>query len=232
MAAMASRTMSGSRPAVFTPGLIARWTKRSPLPSVVRSSWVQSSPALAAKPSSALVGSPLASSAMLRYGPSTSDFCSGCSTATPGSSTARRRGVYSGLASPRWKSMPRFSSAPSTPSKKACASPGSALTGSSSVPSSISRDFCSLMLCNLVSCLSRFEAVGRARGLPPSALRAPSPAGGGRTCVMESGFSVRESPVSRVARGRPRRPPGPACARAGCSAGVRSPRSRGGRPAG
>ena len=56
-----------------------------------------------------------------------------------------RRGVYSGLASPRSKPMPRFSSAPTMPSKKAWARPGSALTGSSSVPSSTSRGFCSLM---------------------------------------------------------------------------------------
>src|SRR3546814_19535202 len=36
--------------------------------------------------------------------------------------------------------MPRLPSASTTPSNSACASPGSALTGSSSVPSSMSRD--------------------------------------------------------------------------------------------
>ena len=77
--AIASRTISGSRSAVFAPGLPARCTKRSPLASVVRSSCDQSTPALAAKPCSARVGWPSASSAMLRYGPSTSELCSGCS---------------------------------------------------------------------------------------------------------------------------------------------------------
>ena len=145
MAAIASRRISGSSAAVCAPGVTARCTKRSPLASLVRSSAVQSIPALAAKPASALVGLPSASSAMLRYGPSTSERCSGCSVATPGSSTARRRGVDSGLASPRVTATPRFSSPASTPSKKACARPGSALTGSSSVPSSISRGSCSLI---------------------------------------------------------------------------------------
>src|SRR3546814_10528963 len=60
--------------------------------------------------------------------------------ATDGSSTASRRGEWSGFASPRSTSMPRFPSASTTPSNSACASPGSALTGSSSVPSSMSRD--------------------------------------------------------------------------------------------
>src|SRR5690606_36108664 len=118
---------------------------RSPLASLVRSSVVHSTPALAAKPSSARVGLPSASRAMFRYGPSTSERCSGCSVPTPGSSTASRRGVYSGRAPVASTATPRFCSAATTPSKKACARPGSALTGSSSVPSSISRGSCVLM---------------------------------------------------------------------------------------
>ena len=139
MPAMASRRISGSSAAVRAPGVTARCTKRSPLLSLVFSSAVQSIPALAAKPCSALVGWPSASSAMFRYGPSTSLCCSGCSRPTPGSSTARRRGVDSGRASPSSSSTPRLRRPSTTPSKKAWARPGSALTGNSSVPSSISR---------------------------------------------------------------------------------------------
>src|SRR5690606_27888827 len=139
MAAMASATISGSSAAVAAPGLTERCTKRSPLASLTRSSAVHSTPCLAAKPSSARVGLPSPSRATFTYGPSTSARCSGCSVATFGSSTARRRGVYSGRASPASKAMPRLARAAVTPSKKARARPGRALTGSSSVPSSISR---------------------------------------------------------------------------------------------
>src|SRR5690606_17334029 len=142
---MASLTTSGSSSAVRAPGFTERCTKRSPLAALVRSSAVHSTPAWAAKPSRARVGLPSVSSAMFTSGPSTSECCSGCSTATPGSRTARRRGVYSGRAPVVSTATPRFCSAATTPSKKACARPGSALTGSSSVPSSISRGSCLLM---------------------------------------------------------------------------------------
>ncbi len=56
IAAMASRTISGSSVAVFAPGVTERSTKRSPLASVVRSSAVQSSPCFFANPTSAGVG--------------------------------------------------------------------------------------------------------------------------------------------------------------------------------
>ena len=57
---------------------------------------------------------------------------------TPGSSTANRRGVYSGFASPRSKAMPRLARPSTRLSNNACARPGNALTGNSSVPSSTS----------------------------------------------------------------------------------------------
>jgi hypothetical protein len=138
IAAIASRRISGSRLAVLAPGVTARCTKRSPLLSVVFSSAVQSIPALAAKP--CRLG-------RLAFGVQRDVQVRAQHFAvllrlfqpTPGSSTARRRGVDSGRASPSSSATPRLRRPSTTPSKNAWARPGSALTGSSSVPSSISR---------------------------------------------------------------------------------------------
>ncbi len=119
-------------------------TKRSPLASVVRSSCVHSTPAFCAKPSSARVGAPLASSAMLTYGPSTSDFC-------PAAFPPRRQrhGEPTRRVRAAWHRCVECDAAlfqPATRRRRdACARPGNALTGSSSVPSSISSGFMALI---------------------------------------------------------------------------------------
>ena len=88
---------------------------------------------------------------------------------------------------------------------------------------------------------------GRMRGdgvmtVKPSGLHRPSPqplSPTGTSCgrrgerdSMRFLSSIPGSPASPAARNTPRPPPAPACARAGCSAGVRSRRSRGAHPAG
>ena len=190
MALIDSATMSGSSSSVRLPARSLRATKRSPLASLMRSRCSMAKPFFCANARSAGVGWPSASSAMLTYGPNTSDFCAGCSAATASTRTAKRRGAYSTCAAPAL--TPRLARPSAMPRAKASARAGSAFGGSSSVPSSINRD-----------------------------------------CVfMRTPLSGSGSPASRAGRNRLRPPRATACARAGCSAGVRSPKWRGGRRAG
>ena len=185
---MASFTTSGNTSTVKLPARSLRATKRSPLASVIFCSWLTSRLFFLAKASNAAVGWPLASSAILAYGPNTSECCVACSAFTASIRTAKRRGEYKALLESTENVMPRFVSPAETPSANACAKPAKAFGGNSSVPSSINKD-CVFMPGPPLNLESRASRAVHNRILPPPA----------KVCERAEYSAVVQSPKWRVA---------------------------------